>query len=142
MIRRLFLQCRAARRDEAGAGAVEFALICPVLLVMIGGIFEGGLVLYTWGNMEHVARQAARTAAIGSITAAEAETFVETKMAQSIGSPTATATVNFVAGATPMEDEVVVQVTVPEGELGAILPFGLLRLSSLSTTVTMHYEED
>src|SRR5687768_12321414 len=116
--------CRCGRPDKNGGAAVEFALVSPVLLLLVAGVIVGSLLLYTWGNMEHVARQAARTAAIGSITAAEAETFVKAKMAQSIGSPTVTATVNFVAGATPMEDEVVVQVTVPEGELGAILPFG------------------
>ena len=125
---------------KAGGAAVEFALISPVLLLLVAGVVEGGLLLYTWGNMEHVARQAARAAAIGSVTAAQAETFVETKMAESIGSPTATATVNFVTGATPMEDEVVVQVTVPGGELSSLLPFGLFRLASLSSTVTMHHE--
>ena len=130
------------RLDEKGSTAVEFALVCPVLLLLVAGVVEGGLLLYTWGNMEHIARQAARTAASCTITAAQAETFVETKMAESIGSPTATATVSIVPGATPIEDEVIVQVTVPEGELGALLPFGIFRLASLSSTVTMHYEED
>jgi Flp pilus assembly protein TadG len=140
LIRTLISVSRQRRPDEEGGAAVEFAVVCPVLLLFVAGVIEGSLVLYTRGNMEHIARQAARAAAIGSATAVEAETFVETKMAQSIGSPAASATVNFVGGATPIEDEVVVQVTVPEGELSAILPFRLFRLASLSTTVTMHYE--
>jgi Flp pilus assembly protein TadG len=141
LIRTLQATVRGGTANEEGATAVELALVCPVLLLLVAGVIEGGLLLYTWGNMEHIARQAARAAAIGSITATQAETFVETKMAASIGSPTATATVSIVAGATPIEDEVIVQVTVPEGELGAILPFGIFRLASLSSTVTMHYEE-
>jgi Flp pilus assembly protein TadG len=55
---------------------VEFSLVLPALALLAGGIMEGGFLFYTWGNMEHVGRQAARAVAIGEATPDEARTFV------------------------------------------------------------------
>nr|WP_281400094.1 TadE/TadG family type IV pilus assembly protein [Microvirga zambiensis] len=127
-------------REERGVSAVEFALIAPALVALMGGIVEGSLLFYTWGNMEHIGRQAARSAAIGEFTREEAETFIVAGMAQSVGAPNVTATVTFASGSTPIENEVIVNVSVPATELSKFQPFGLFRLITLSTRVTMHRE--
>ncbi len=131
---------RRLSRNEAGSIAVEFALICPVLLAFVGGIIEGGLLLYTWGNMEHVGRQAARAVAVGAASQAQAETFVETKMSSSIGALVANATVTTSAGATAFENQVTVRVTVTGAELARMLPFGIFSLTNLETTVSLRLE--
>jgi Flp pilus assembly protein TadG len=141
IIRKLRSAWCGTRRDECGASAVEFAILTPFLLLLCTGIIEGSLLIYTRGNMEHVARQAARAAAIGTFTDTEAENFIVDKMADSLGSPIATASVNFVDGATPIEDEVVVIVTIQASELSGLLPFGLIPITALSAAVTMHTEE-
>jgi Flp pilus assembly protein TadG len=127
-------------RNESGSIAVEFALICPMLFVLVGGVIEGGMLLYTWGNMEHISRQAARAVAVGAATQAEAKTFIDSKMRTSVGAMTVTATVSTSAGATPLEDQVVVRVTVAGTELAKILPFGIFRLTNLESNVSLRLE--
>jgi Flp pilus assembly protein TadG len=52
--------------DVAGATAVEFAFVAPVLLLFLFGIFQGGLMLWTQSGLQHAAEQAARCASINS----------------------------------------------------------------------------
>lgn len=137
---RAWLRRTGLIRDDSGSIAVEFALICPVLLLLLGGIVEGGLLLYTWGNMEHVGRQAARAVAVGAASQAQAETFVETKMTNSIGALVVDATVTTSAGATAFENQVTVRVTVTGTELAKILPFGIFSLTNLESTVSLRLE--
>ncbi|MBJ6123774.1 TadE/TadG family type IV pilus assembly protein [Microvirga splendida] len=120
--------------------AIEFAFVAPALILIFGAITEGSLLFYTWGNMEHIGRQAARAAAIGEFTREEAENFIISRMAESIGSPAVTAAVTFESGANPIDNEVIVDVVVPATELSKFQPFGLFRLVTLSTKVTMHRE--
>ena len=52
--------------DEAGASTVEFAMVVPILLMLIFGIVQFGL---TFGNhlaITHAAREGARLAAVGA----------------------------------------------------------------------------
>jgi Flp pilus assembly protein TadG len=47
-----------------GASAVEFALVAPILLTLLFGIFEFGRVLWTQGILDYAVEQAARCASI------------------------------------------------------------------------------
>jgi Flp pilus assembly protein TadG len=127
-------------RNENGAVAVEFAFLLPILMFLVGGIIEGGILLYTWGNMEHVSRQAARAVAIGAATQAQASTFVTSKMHSSMGSLAVTTMVTTTAGANPFENQVTVRLTVAGTELARMLPFGIFRLANLESTVSLRLE--
>ena len=48
------------RRNERGAAAIEMAIALPVLLVMIYGIFEVGLVFQANAGMQHALGEGAR----------------------------------------------------------------------------------
>jgi len=54
-------------RDD-GAAAVEFALVAPLLILLIFGIIAFGMGFYTQQGAAAAAREAARRAAVGSIT--------------------------------------------------------------------------
>ena len=57
---------RAARRGQA---LVEFALVLPLLLVLIFGIVDAGRLIYTYNTVANSARNAARVAIVNqSIT--------------------------------------------------------------------------
>jgi len=56
---------RAKRRK--GTAAVEFAVVLPFLLLMLGGIWEIGRVLNVTQALENAAREGGRAAAVGSI---------------------------------------------------------------------------
>jgi Flp pilus assembly protein TadG len=51
-------------RDESGAVLVEFALVAPLLLVVILGITDFGRAFHYWIDSTHLANVAARHAAV------------------------------------------------------------------------------
>ncbi len=55
---------RRRRRREHGAVAVEFALVVPLLLVLLFGIVDVGIVLAQQLSLSNSARQAARFAVV------------------------------------------------------------------------------
>lgn len=54
---------RACDREE-GAAAVEFALVFPILVLLLLGIIQFGIVFYQWLEIEHAAREGARWASM------------------------------------------------------------------------------
>ena len=52
-------------REEKGASAVEFALILPVLTLLLLSIFQFGLAYNNYLAITHAAREGARMAAVG-----------------------------------------------------------------------------
>ena len=67
MTRRLF----ARRRPESGASAVEFALVLPVLLLIIGAIIDFGFIFAQQIAFNTSARDAARAGVLPSIAGAK-----------------------------------------------------------------------
>ena len=55
---------RRAREDD-GAAAVEFALLTPIMLVLVTGIIAFGMILWSLIAAYHGAREGARLAAVG-----------------------------------------------------------------------------
>lgn len=51
-------------KNENGANAVEFAIILPILVVLIFGIFQFGLAYNNYITITHAAREGARLAAV------------------------------------------------------------------------------
>jgi Flp pilus assembly pilin Flp len=54
----------ALLRDERGVTAIEFALIAPVLLMMVLGLFDMGHNMYTTSMLQGAVQQAARNSTI------------------------------------------------------------------------------
>lgn len=52
------------RRSERGAVAVEFALILPLMLMLILGIIEFGFGYHAWDSTQNGVREGARLAAV------------------------------------------------------------------------------
>ena len=48
------------RRDQRGAAAIEFAIALPVMVVMIYGIFQVGLIYQANAGMQHALGEGAR----------------------------------------------------------------------------------
>ena len=51
---------RTSRRDRRGQAAVEFALILPLLVLMMVGVFDLGRAVYAWSTLNNSAREGAR----------------------------------------------------------------------------------
>ena len=61
-------------RSDRGAAAVEFALVVPILLLIIVGIMNFGFVLAQQISLNSAARQAARYAAVDGPTCSDVKT--------------------------------------------------------------------
>jgi Flp pilus assembly protein TadG len=56
----------AALGRDRGAAAVEFALLFPVFLVMVCGIMDFGMLIYSQTVVNNAAREAVRAASLGA----------------------------------------------------------------------------
>jgi Flp pilus assembly protein TadG len=74
-IRRHTRRDRASSRSEKGAAAVEFALVLPLLLILLLGIIDFGLYYYNDLQLTHVARDAARYLSVNEVD--EANTAID-----------------------------------------------------------------
>ena len=54
-------------RREGGQGLVEFALVIPIILVVIVGALDLGRAVYAYNTIANAARQGARVAAVNQI---------------------------------------------------------------------------
>jgi Flp pilus assembly protein TadG len=61
-------------RSESGAALVEFTILMPVLFLILFGIIEFGMIIFTQNNMTNAAREGARVAAVKGGTLAQANT--------------------------------------------------------------------
>lgn len=56
------------RDNEKGQALLEFALVLPLLLLLVVGIIDFGMIFFKWLAVEHTARDAARYASLGGST--------------------------------------------------------------------------
>jgi len=54
------------RQTQAGQEVVEFALILPVLILLLLGIIEFGVLMYSYNSIAHATREGARVGVIGT----------------------------------------------------------------------------
>jgi len=60
---------RDLHRSESGASAVEFALVLPVLMMILFGIIEFGIALYQQSILTNASREGARLGIVQSVPA-------------------------------------------------------------------------
>ena len=53
-------------REQSGQSLVEFALVAPLLLLLLYGIIQFGLIFYGFITVEQAARMGVRSASLGS----------------------------------------------------------------------------
>ena len=65
----IYSQMKRLKSCEKGVAAVEFALILPVLMLIVFGILNYGILLYDQAVITNAAREGARWGAINTTTA-------------------------------------------------------------------------
>jgi Flp pilus assembly protein TadG len=131
-------------RKDTGATAVEFALVAPVVFLLIFAVVFAGMYFFYAAVADHIAREVARDASIPSHGAYPTESDERTVASNSAGTllPAPT-TVDLTPTTTPGEgNELTVTVTydVPGlAAVGQLLPF-LPKSGQLTRTVTVRYE--
>jgi len=132
-------------RSESGQAAVEFALVLPLLVLIIIAILHFGKVMNYWLDLNHVASEGARKVAVNTYaTDSEYEAYIrgrlETGELRTGGTTSvpaaATVAVCLPAGSRLVGDPVTVQVAV-----GYSLPF-IGTAVTLRGTATMRLEQE
>jgi len=132
-------------RPKRGAAVLEFALVMPVLTLILFGIITYGSVFYTLNSMKESAQDAARRMAVGAVT------FSGTTMncsAAASGSAEAVACRDLPRWATyrvratqdcgTMDDTVTLTTAASSAALADV--FGLMRSGDLTVTSIMRKE--
>ncbi|MGI9482885.1 MAG: TadE/TadG family type IV pilus assembly protein [Hyphomicrobiales bacterium] len=119
---------------------IEFGLLVPVLFLFLGAIYEGGIVMYTWGNMEHYGRQAARAMSIGQASKSEVKSYVKTYMKKTVGEPQVSVSVSETTGSDPLDNQVKVTVTLSTADLKEIMPLGIFGNINIKRTIRVFKE--
>lgn len=108
---------RTLRRDQSGATIVEFAMILPVLCVLLLGVLDLGYRSYVTSIIQGSLHEAARMATVGGIPTSQIETHVENRLRSFANNATITTTTrsysDFNGVSTP---ETITQDTAPIGE--------------------------
>lgn len=90
------------RRDDRGASAVEFALVMPLLLIIVFALIQYGLYFWAAQTGSNTVNVAARQLTVGNCdTDAELATMVQNRLGgAAVGTPTISRTYYDIDGAT------------------------------------------
>ena len=109
--------------NERGAAAIEFALILPILMALLGGIFEYGRILFVEQAVRDLIDEAVRRGVITDLSAADVkgEVYAEVAVVPGIG--------NYTVAVTDGDDLAVTVVGSFNLVLGEFLPQDMLTFS-------------
>jgi Flp pilus assembly protein TadG len=117
---------RKYKRIADGAAAVEFALIAPLFLLILGGIIEFGQAFKIEHLLSNACRRGARTATISGSTTSQVQTNVKNQCETMLGVKGADVTVNVLVNGTTSDvstavkgDQIDVEVSIPYSKAGA-----------------------
>ncbi len=138
---------RGDRRDR-GAAAVEFALVLPILLLIVFALIQYGLYFYSAQTGSNTANAATRQLSVGNCqTSGSLQTFVDDRLgAASTGSATVTPVFRDIDGATSTAADVevggTVELTIEFPTVNLNFPFvPFLDDATVSRTVTARVED-
>jgi Flp pilus assembly protein TadG len=63
---------RRSRGSQRGQSLVEFAIVIPVFLLVVFGLFDGARLVFAWNGVSQAARDVARVAAVNCLVGATA----------------------------------------------------------------------
>ena len=122
--------------DTPGEVLVEFAILAPILILVLGGIFSGANYLQAQMVIHTYAREAARGVAVGYMTVAEAKRFAQRSASRDLNVTVATA-IDPATKGDPRDQDVKVTLTISPANMARITPIANIITGGLSTTVTM-----
>ncbi len=111
---------RPKRRSDDGASAVEFALIVPVLLIIVFGIIAFGLVLFSQISATHAAREAVRQISVNNPDVDSCGELTEYITAKSGFAPSSVVATSDGDGSPGDQISLTVEVPTSEGAVGAL----------------------
>ena len=130
---------QTARSRDHGASLVEFALLLPLLMLVVLGIAEFGFILGQFNEVRHGAHEGARLAAVDDVTLGS-NTCDAMQLSTAVN-----VDFEFDSGGSSgvIGDQASVTVTVPAvGSLSGLSLIEVFLPSTLSTTADFRLEQD
>ncbi len=130
------------KRGDRGANLVEFALLAPLLILLLFGIVEFAWMFASNLDVKHGAREGARITVVNTPDTGNVGLAAEicTRM-DMVGSDIDT-TITWVSDGTPAVGEAVtVTVSTPLSTLTGIMDWAFAGVTSLDSTVEMRIEQ-
>jgi Flp pilus assembly protein TadG len=123
---------RTLRRDERGASLIEFALVLPLLVLLLFGIIEASWAFAQQNDVRHGAREGARLAAVDYGTANAIATEVCDRMDLVYPTKNPTITLTPLGGSGELGDTAQITVSSSPDSLTGVVDgfFGSLTMSS------------
>lgn len=113
------MRFKSSHHGQASQALIEFALISPVLLLLLFGTVDIGRAIFYYDTLNHAAREGARTAVKAPFTLPTNATVLATVAAQLIGAPvTAPCPQGPITSATPPANAAWLYVTEPSPPAG------------------------
>lgn len=130
----------AAQRCRAGTAAIEFAFVGPLLIALMMGIFEFGLILFVQNSSQDAARYVARQLATNRIVASDAASTALPQLPTWVNS-SAKVTVTQTTPGTPNTNQFTVDIAIPASSASPTNFFSSIYGSkTLRSKVTMQQE--
>ena len=134
-------------RVSQGAAAVEFALIAPLFLLMLGGIIEFGQAFRLEHLLSNACRRGARSAIFTGATTSKVQTNVKNQCVKMLGVKSSDVTVEVLVNGTELDvgsavkgNQIDVKVTIPYSKAGVGFFNNLLSTAQLSSTCILEHE--
>ncbi len=115
--------------NQRGVAAVEFAFVLPVLIVLLTGIVQMGLVFFVQNNMTSVAQETARLVSLNALTTDEGETYAEDHLLNW--------GMTYDISVQQQADDIVVDISVPRSDVAVIDFLGLFDTGNMTAQSSM-----
>ena len=117
------------RSCQRGAPAVEFVLVAPVLIILLTGIVQLGLMFFVQHSMVSVSQETVRLVAVGELTTAEGETYANDHLI-SWG-------MTYDISVQQQGSDIVVDIAVPFSDVALIDYLGLFQSGDMTARTSM-----
>lgn len=131
---------RRLRRQRRGAAAVEFALVAPVLFLLVFGMIEFGRLVMVQQILTNASREGARLAVLDDVTVSDVSTTVSTYLTGASVSGATTSVSPDPLSTAAYGDAVTVTVSVPFSQVSWLPTPQFLSGTTLSAATTMRRE--
>jgi len=131
---------RALRNDERGANLIEFAIVLPLLVVLLFGVIEASWAFAQQNDIRHGAREGARLAAVdfGNVTTIATE--VCNRMDVVYPAETPTVTLTPLGGSGELGDTAQITVSSSPDSLTGVVD-ALLGSLTMTSTIEFRLEQ-
>lgn len=139
-VKRLHKLCRSYRLFRRGAAVVEFAIVAPVLLLLVLGMIEYGRLIMVQQVLTNATREGARKAVLDGSTTADVTTVVNEYLSTSRVSGAIVTISPSPPGNAKFGDPVTVSVQVPFNEVSWLPTPMFLSGKTISAATVMRRE--